>query len=66
MQRGTGDIETNYLNGEIVLLGRLHDVPTPANKACVVMAMQMLAENLGPGAYSGDWLRTKIAELSVY
>ena len=66
MQRGTGDIETNYLNGEIVLLGRLHDVPTPANEACVVMAMQMLAENLGPGAYSADWLRSKIAELSVH
>jgi 2-dehydropantoate 2-reductase len=29
--RGTGDIETDYLNGEIVLLGRQHGVPTPAN-----------------------------------
>lgn len=64
MQRGTGDIETNYLNGEIVLLGRLYGVPTPANEACVVMAMQMLAENLGPGAYSADWLRAKITQLS--
>jgi 2-dehydropantoate 2-reductase len=63
MQRGTGDIETNYLKGEIVLLGRLHGVPTPANAACVAMATQMLAENLGPGAYSADWLRAKVAEL---
>ncbi len=29
--RGTGDIETDYLNGEVVLLGRLHGIPTPAN-----------------------------------
>jgi 2-dehydropantoate 2-reductase len=29
--RGTHSIEVDYLNGEIVTLGRLHDVPTPAN-----------------------------------
>ncbi|MAG33068.1 MAG: 2-dehydropantoate 2-reductase [Deltaproteobacteria bacterium] len=29
--RGLGSIETDYINGEIVLLGRLHGVPTPAN-----------------------------------
>ncbi len=30
LKRGTGTIETDYLNGEIVLLGRLHGVPTPS------------------------------------
>ena len=30
LQRGTS-LETDYLNGEIVLLGRLHNVPTPVN-----------------------------------
>ncbi|MFJ9928327.1 ketopantoate reductase family protein [Streptomyces misionensis] len=30
--RGTGSIEADYLNGEIVLLGRLHGVPTPLNE----------------------------------
>ena len=29
--RGAEDIETDFLNGEIVLLGRLHGIPTPAN-----------------------------------
>ena len=29
--RRTGDTEVDYLNGEIVRLGRLHGVPTPAN-----------------------------------
>jgi 2-dehydropantoate 2-reductase len=31
LARGTGSIETGYLNGEIVLLGRLHGTPAPAN-----------------------------------
>ena len=31
LARGTRSIETDYLNGEIVMLGRLHGVPTPAN-----------------------------------
>jgi 2-dehydropantoate 2-reductase len=31
LARGTRSIEADYLNGEIVTLGRLHDVPTPAN-----------------------------------
>ena len=31
MARRTGQVETDYLSGEIVLLGRLHGVPTPAN-----------------------------------
>jgi 2-dehydropantoate 2-reductase len=30
--RGSHSIETDYLNGEIVLLGRLHGVPTPVNE----------------------------------
>jgi 2-dehydropantoate 2-reductase len=32
LERGLGSVETDYLNGEIVLLGRLHGVPTPANE----------------------------------
>jgi 2-dehydropantoate 2-reductase len=31
LHRQTGTIEADYLNGEIVLLGRLHGVPTPVN-----------------------------------
>lgn len=32
LARRSGTIETDHLNGEIVLLGRLHGVPTPANE----------------------------------
>jgi 2-dehydropantoate 2-reductase len=31
LARGSGSIEADYLNGEIVLLGRLHAVATPVN-----------------------------------
>ncbi|QKW29987.1 2-dehydropantoate 2-reductase [Streptomyces seoulensis] len=32
LTRGTGTIEADHLNGEIVLLGRLHGVPAPLNE----------------------------------
>jgi hypothetical protein len=31
VQRGHGSVETDFLNGEIVRLGRLHQIPTPLN-----------------------------------
>jgi 2-dehydropantoate 2-reductase len=31
LARGAGSVETDYLNGEIVLLGRLHGIATPVN-----------------------------------
>ncbi|GAA1037245.1 2-dehydropantoate 2-reductase N-terminal domain-containing protein [Virgisporangium ochraceum] len=33
--RGTGNVEIDYLSGEIVLLGRLHGHPTPVNDLVV-------------------------------
>jgi 2-dehydropantoate 2-reductase len=33
LERGAGTVEVDWLNGEIVLLGRLHGVPTPVNDA---------------------------------
>jgi 2-dehydropantoate 2-reductase len=33
LARGTGHVETDWLNGEIVLLGRMYGVPTPVNAA---------------------------------
>ncbi len=47
--RGTGDIETEFLNGEISMLGRFHDVPTPVNDACVALAREMVRKETGPG-----------------
>jgi 2-dehydropantoate 2-reductase len=49
-QRGTGSIETDHLNGEIVLLGRLHGVPTPANALVQRLANDAARERRPPGS----------------
>ena len=50
LQRGSPAIETDYLNGEIVLLGRLHGVPTPVNAYLTRLGQRLIAEKLTPGA----------------
>jgi 2-dehydropantoate 2-reductase len=52
LQRGTGDIETDYLNGEIVLLGRMHGVPTPANDLLQRLARELAVTRDPPGTTS--------------
>jgi 2-dehydropantoate 2-reductase len=52
LARGVGSIETDYLNGEIVLLGRLHGVPTPVNEALQRLASRWAAERRPPGTLS--------------
>jgi 2-dehydropantoate 2-reductase len=52
--RGTGDIEADYLNGEIVRLGRLHGVPTPANEVLQGLAVEAAVTRASPGARASD------------
>lgn len=52
LARGAGSIETGYLTGEIVLLGRLHGVPTPLSALLQGLAEQAAARNLPPGQLS--------------
>jgi 2-dehydropantoate 2-reductase len=57
LARGTGAIESDYLNGEIVLLGRLHGVPVPYNEHAQKMANHFARAQLPPGSMSADeWL----------
>jgi 2-dehydropantoate 2-reductase len=49
--RATGDIETDYLNGEIVLLGRRHGIPTPANVVVQRLGNLMAQRGLPPGHF---------------
>ncbi len=49
LRRQTGDIETDYLNGEIVLLGRKHRVPTPANEVVQRLARETASNRREPG-----------------
>lgn len=54
VQRGTGDIETDFLNGEISLLGGLHGIDTPANRVCQQLAARMVRERLPVGSFTGE------------
>ncbi len=50
LSRGLGSVETDYLTGEIVLLGRLHGVPTPVNAVLQVLADEMARRREPPGS----------------
>ena len=51
VKRGTGDIESDFLNGEIVLLGGLYGIPTPANRVCQRLARRLIHERLPVGSF---------------
>ena len=56
LARGTGSIEADYLNGEIVLLGRLHGVATPVNELLQHVAARAAREGTAPGTISPEEL----------
>ena len=61
LARGAGSIESDYLNGEIVLLGRLHGVPTPVNAALQRIGERMAREGLAAGSLSVAYVEREIA-----
>ncbi len=63
LQRGVGSIESDYLNGEIVLLGRLHHVSTPVNHALQQIANEMALSRAEPGSVGVDVVRERIRML---
>ena len=44
MARGADSVETDYLNGEVAALGRLHGVPTPVNAAVQHLAARAVRD----------------------
>jgi 2-dehydropantoate 2-reductase len=50
LTRGTGTVETDYLAGEIVLLGRVHGVPTPVNETLQRIAKELAVHGTPPGS----------------
>ena len=49
LARSSGSIEADYLNGEVVLLGRLHGVPTPVNELLQRVANEKARAHAKPG-----------------
>lgn len=61
LARGAGSIEADFLNGEIVLLGRLNGVPTPVNETLQRLANRMAAAGEAPGSLSLAQVETLVA-----
>ncbi|QGN45433.1 ketopantoate reductase family protein [Micromonospora sp. WMMD558] len=51
LARGAGSAEADHLNGEIVLLGRLHGVPTPVNAAVQLGMRRAVRERIPAGTF---------------
>jgi 2-dehydropantoate 2-reductase len=60
LERGTGNIEADWLNGEIVLLGRLHGIPTPVNARLQHVANKMARDGIAAGSIPADELAAGI------
>lgn len=52
--RKQGSIETDFLNGEIVRLGKQVGIETPFNRMIQVLASEMARNREAPGKYSAD------------
>ena len=58
--RGTGTIETDYLNGEIALIARRIGRRAPINARLTALARHAARNNLRPGAITVDQLRAEL------
>jgi 2-dehydropantoate 2-reductase len=56
VQRGAGNVETDYFNGEIVLLGRQLGIPTPVNELIQSLARFTVVSGREPGWRSSQEL----------
>lgn len=61
LARGAGSSEGDYLNGEVVLLGRLHGVPTPVNEIFQALSDRLARERKQPGSVTLEEV-TKLIE----
>jgi 2-dehydropantoate 2-reductase len=53
-------VEADHLNGEVVLLGRLHGVPTPVNELLQRTANRMARNRVAPGSVPVDELEAAL------
>lgn len=63
--RGTGTVETDYLNGEIVLLARLNRVEAPINELLQELARDMVRDGRAPGWLSAEQVLGRLASGSA-
>jgi 2-dehydropantoate 2-reductase len=56
LSRGTGSIEADFLNGEIVLLGREHGIAAPLNERLQRLANEFARDRRTPGSITDEEL----------
>jgi 2-dehydropantoate 2-reductase len=56
MQRGTGNVETDYLNGEIVMIAHRLGSDAPINEQLAILARRAAATGAKPGDMSAEQL----------
>jgi 2-dehydropantoate 2-reductase len=61
LRRATGSLETDYLNGEIALLARLHGVESPVNAMLQAVANDAARRRLPPGSFDAAELLKGVA-----
>jgi 2-dehydropantoate 2-reductase len=60
LARGLGSTEADFLNGEIVLLGRVHGIPTPVNEVLQSLARELASSGALPGSVDPDDIRRRL------
>ena len=56
LMKGATTLETDYFNGEVLMLGRIHDVPTPANEFLQLLTSRLLRGEPRPGSVTTEEL----------
>lgn len=59
LARGAGSIETDFLNGEIAVLGALHGIPTPYNRMLQAASAEAMREGRAAGSYGAGELMAR-------
>jgi 2-dehydropantoate 2-reductase len=61
LARGTGNIESDYLNGEIALIARRHGFDAPVNATLATLARAAAAAGRRPGEVGAEMVRAALA-----
>jgi 2-dehydropantoate 2-reductase len=62
LKQKRGDTEVGFLNGEIILLGEKHAIPTPYNSTLLQITEAMAAEQAEPGRYTIEELADQVEQ----
>jgi 2-dehydropantoate 2-reductase len=65
LSRGTGSVETDYLNGEIVRIAHERGLPAPVNALLARLARTVVRDGRGPGSSSADELVEAVGALQA-